>query len=47
MSNAAIVGIRARGSMVAVEFNDPVSGKPSPELTRAYQRQALEEGCYS
>ncbi|AJJ03511.1 4-aminobutyrate transaminase [Yersinia pseudotuberculosis IP 32953] len=44
MSNAAIVGIRARGSMVAVEFNDPVSGKPSPELTRAYQRQALEEG---
>ncbi|AJK16330.1 4-aminobutyrate aminotransferase [Yersinia pseudotuberculosis] len=44
MSNAAIVGIRARGSMVAVEFNDPVSGKPSPELTLAYQRKALEEG---
>ncbi|SYS67324.1 Gamma-aminobutyrate:alpha-ketoglutarate aminotransferase [Klebsiella pneumoniae] len=30
--NSAIADIRARGSMVAVEFNDPVTGNPSPLL---------------
>jgi 4-aminobutyrate aminotransferase len=42
--NPAIVDVRARGSMVAVEFNDPATGKPSAELTKTYQRQALEKG---
>ncbi|HBR7363065.1 TPA: 4-aminobutyrate--2-oxoglutarate transaminase [Klebsiella pneumoniae] len=42
--NSAIADIRARGSMVAVEFNDPVTGNPSPEMTRQIQKKALEEG---
>ncbi|MFC0228217.1 4-aminobutyrate--2-oxoglutarate transaminase [Serratia aquatilis] len=40
----AIVDIRARGSMVAVEFNDPQTGKPSPEFTRQVQQKAQQEG---
>ncbi|MGM3161907.1 4-aminobutyrate--2-oxoglutarate transaminase [Dickeya undicola] len=43
-SNTAIVDIRARGSMVAVEFNDPQTGKPSAEITKKYQQAALEQG---
>lgn len=38
-----IVAIRAQGSMVAVEFNDPAMGKPSADLTRRYQQAALEQ----
>ena len=30
--------------MVAVEFNDPATGKPSADLTRRYQQAALEQG---
>ncbi|OSN02655.1 MULTISPECIES: 4-aminobutyrate--2-oxoglutarate transaminase [Lonsdalea] len=40
----AIVDIRARGSMVAVEFNDPQTGKPSAEITKKYQQAALAQG---
>ena len=40
----AIVDIRAQGSMVAVEFNDPATGQPSPEFTRQVQQKAQEEG---
>ncbi|WON76503.1 4-aminobutyrate--2-oxoglutarate transaminase [Serratia sp. UGAL515B_01] len=40
----AIAEIRARGSMVAVEFNDPQTGKPSPEFTRQVQQKAQQEG---
>ena len=40
----AIADIRAKGSMVAVEFNDPATGKPSPEFTRQVQQKAQEEG---
>lgn len=40
----AIVDIRARGSMVAVEFNDPQTGKPSAEITKKYQKAALDQG---
>ncbi len=39
-----IADIRAQGSMVAVEFNDPQSGKPSPEFTKQVQEKALAEG---
>ncbi|MDE5205131.1 4-aminobutyrate--2-oxoglutarate transaminase [Citrobacter amalonaticus] len=39
-----IAGIRAQGSMVAVEFNDPCTGKPSPEFTRQVQDRALQDG---
>lgn len=39
-----IAGIRAQGSMVAVEFNDPRTGKPSPEFTRQVQDRALQDG---
>ncbi|QDX29923.1 4-aminobutyrate--2-oxoglutarate transaminase [Dickeya poaceiphila] len=42
--NPAIADIRARGSMVAVEFNDPQTGKPSVEITKKYQQAALEQG---
>ncbi|ANE77575.1 4-aminobutyrate--2-oxoglutarate transaminase [Dickeya solani] len=42
--NTAIADIRARGSMVAVEFNDPQTGKPSAESTKKYQQAALEQG---
>lgn len=39
-----IADIRAQGSMVAVEFNDPHTGQPSPEFTRQVQDRALQEG---
>lgn len=39
-----IADIRAQGSMVAVEFTDPHTGKPSPEFTRQVQDRALQEG---
>ncbi|MGM3174086.1 4-aminobutyrate--2-oxoglutarate transaminase [Dickeya lacustris] len=42
--NPAIADIRARGSMVAVEFNDPQTGKPSAEITKHYQQAALQQG---
>ncbi|MBK0002891.1 4-aminobutyrate--2-oxoglutarate transaminase [Erwinia sp. S38] len=41
---AAIAEVRALGSMVAVELNDPATGQPSAELTRKVQQQALENG---
>lgn len=41
---SAIVDIRARGSMVAVEFNDPQTGKPSADITRRYLKAALDAG---
>ncbi|WP_420065904.1 4-aminobutyrate--2-oxoglutarate transaminase [Pectobacterium colocasium] len=40
----ALVAIRAQGSMVAAEFNDPNTGKPSAELTRQFQKRALDAG---
>lgn len=39
-----IADIRAQGSMVAVEFNDPHSGEPSADFTRRVQDFALAEG---
>jgi 4-aminobutyrate aminotransferase len=39
-----IADIRAQGSMVAVEFNDPQTGQPSAEFTRQVQERALKEG---
>lgn len=42
--NPALVEVRARGSMVAAEFNDPASGKPSAEIAKAIQQKALEQG---
>jgi len=42
--NPAIVQIRGRGSMIAVEFNDPASGAPSGEIARAIQKRAMEKG---
>ncbi|MBK0033197.1 4-aminobutyrate--2-oxoglutarate transaminase [Erwinia sp. S43] len=41
---AAIAEVRALGSMVAVELNDPATGQPSAELTRLVQQKALENG---
>ncbi|MFW0764836.1 4-aminobutyrate--2-oxoglutarate transaminase [Trabulsiella odontotermitis] len=41
---AWITDIRAQGSMVAVEFNDPQTGQPSPEYTRQFQEKAMKEG---
>lgn len=42
--NPALVEVRARGSMVAAEFNDPTSGKPSAEIARDIQQRALAQG---
>lgn len=39
----ALVEIRGYGSMIAAEFND-AAGKPSAEIARAIQQQALEQG---
>jgi len=39
-----IADIRAQGSMVAVEFQDPQSGAPSPEFTKQVQDKALQAG---
>ncbi|ADP13127.1 4-aminobutyrate aminotransferase [Erwinia sp. Ejp617] len=40
----ALAEVRARGSMVAAEFNDPLSGKPSAAIARGIQQRALEQG---
>ncbi|WP_203521497.1 4-aminobutyrate--2-oxoglutarate transaminase [Sodalis ligni] len=40
----AISAVRGQGSMVAVEFADPATGKPDPVFTKKIQRQALEQG---
>jgi len=42
--NPALVEVRARGSMVAAEFNDPATGKPSAEIAKNIQQKALERG---
>lgn len=39
-----IADIRAQGSMVAVEFQDPQTGAPSPEFTKQVQDNALQAG---
>lgn len=39
-----IAEIRAQGSMVAVEFNDPNTGAPSAEFTKQVQDKALAAG---
>lgn len=39
-----IVDARGPGSMVAVEFNDPATGKPDPDFTKRVQAKALEQG---
>lgn len=40
----AITDVRGLGSMVAVEFTDPLTGEPSPEITKRVQDRALAEG---
>ena len=40
----ALAEVRARGSMVAAEFNDPTTGKPSAEIARDIQQKALAQG---
>ncbi|MDU4433460.1 MAG: 4-aminobutyrate--2-oxoglutarate transaminase [Pluralibacter gergoviae] len=40
----AIADIRGQGSMVAVEFNDPATGKPSAEFTKQVQDKEKQEG---
>ncbi|MEN0585509.1 MULTISPECIES: 4-aminobutyrate--2-oxoglutarate transaminase [unclassified Kosakonia] len=39
-----IADIRAQGSMVAVEFNDPQTSAPSAEFTKQVQEKALADG---
>ncbi|MBB4011006.1 4-aminobutyrate--2-oxoglutarate transaminase [Niveibacterium umoris] len=39
-----IVDVRGPGSMVAVEFNDPATGKPDADFTKRVQARALEKG---
>jgi len=39
-----IAEVRGPGSMVAVEFNDPQSGKPDADFTKRVQAAALERG---
>ncbi len=40
----ALAEVRARGSMVAAEFNDPATGKPSADIARDIQQKALAQG---
>jgi 4-aminobutyrate aminotransferase len=39
-----IAEVRGLGAMVAVEFNEPGSGKPDPAFTRKVQQAALDSG---
>jgi 4-aminobutyrate aminotransferase len=40
----ALKEVRGLGSMIAAEFFDPVTGRPSPEITKRVQQAALDEG---
>lgn len=40
----AVAQVRGLGSMIAIEFNDPATGKPSADITRDVQQAALEQG---
>lgn len=42
--NPALVEIRGRGSMIAAEFNDPQTGKPSAKIAKEIQRKAMDNG---
>ena len=39
-----IIDVRGPGSMIAVEFNDPATGKPDADFTKRVQAKALEKG---
>ncbi|MFJ3057045.1 4-aminobutyrate--2-oxoglutarate transaminase [Herbaspirillum sp. NPDC087042] len=39
-----IAEVRGLGSMIAIEFRDPQSGKPDPARLQQVQRKALEQG---
>lgn len=41
--NPAVAQIRGRGSMIAVEFNDPQTGAPAPEVAKDIQQRALDQ----
>lgn len=41
---AQVADVRGIGAMVAVEFSDPVTGKPTPEVAKAIQTYALHQG---
>lgn len=43
-NHPGVAQIRGRGSMIAVEFNDPVTGAPAPEIAKGIQQKALEQG---
>jgi len=43
-SIASIREVRALGAMVAVEFSDPATGLPAPEIAKRIQQCALEKG---
>lgn len=43
-THAGLADIRGRGSMIAAEFCDPVSGQPDAQLAQRIQHQAREEG---
>ncbi|MGF1736874.1 4-aminobutyrate--2-oxoglutarate transaminase [Photobacterium satsumensis] len=44
-SNISTIGdVRTLGAMIAIEFSDPTSGKPLPELTKAVISKAQEAG---
>ncbi|MGR2767481.1 4-aminobutyrate--2-oxoglutarate transaminase [Photobacterium ganghwense] len=40
----AMGDIRALGAMIAIEFTDPATGKPLPDLTKAFIGQAQQAG---
>jgi len=39
-----IADVRGMGAMLAIEFIDPATGKPAPEVGKAVQAHALSEG---
>ncbi len=42
--HAVIADVRGIGAMLAVEFQDPSTHKPAPEVAKAVQAYALEKG---
>lgn len=44
-TSPAIADIRAQGSMVAVEFNDPKTGKPRPRSPARCNRKRWKKAC--
>ena len=39
-----VADVRGMGAMIAIEFHDPATGKPSADIAKALQAYALQQG---